>query len=326
MLKYILRRLILAIPVLFGVSIVSFLIIAAAPGDFLDILRLNPSVSEDTIKTLERQFGLDKSPIIQYFLWLKEIFKGNFGYSFQYRRPVFELIWGRLGATLLLTITTMIFQWTIGIALGIFSALRKYSFADQFLTVVAFIGISIPNFFFALLFLYFAAKTGWFPIGGIISNDFDKMNFFQKILDYLYHVFGPMLTLGTAGLAGIMRQMRGQMLDQMSQDFVMFARAKGMPEKIVIYKHTLRNAINPLITMFGYQISGLLGGAVLTERVFGWPGMGTLIIQALTAQDLYLVMASLLLGSLMLIIGNLIADILLAWADPRIRFRFTGGQ
>ncbi len=326
MLKYILRRLILAIPVLFGVSIVSFLIIAAAPGDFLDILRLNPSVSEDTIKTLERQFGLDKSPIIQYFLWLKEIFKGNFGYSFQYRRPVFELIWRRLGATLLLTITTMIFQWTIGIALGIFSALRKYSFADQFLTVVAFIGISIPNFFFALLFLYFAAKTGWFPIGGIISNDFDKMNFFQKILDYLYHVFGPMLTLGTAGLAGIMRQMRGQMLDQMSQDFVMFARAKGMPEKIVIYKHTLRNAINPLITMFGYQISGLLGGAVLTERVFGWPGMGTLIIQALTAQDLYLVMASLLLGSLMLIIGNLIADILLAWADPRIRFRFTGGQ
>jgi len=320
--KYIVRRLILAIPVLFGVSIISFIIISAAPGDFLDVLRMNPAVGEATIKALERQFGLDKSPIVQYFLWLKEVLKGNFGYSFQFRRPVFELIWGRLGATLLLTITTMIFQWTIGVALGIFSALKRYTWTDQVLTVIAFIGISIPNFFFALLFLYFAAKTGWFPIGGIISKNFDQMNAFQKFLDYLYHVFGPMLTLGTAGLAGIMRQMRGQMLDQMNQDFVMFARAKGMPEKVVIFKHTLRNAINPLVTMFGYQISSLLGGAVLTETVFGWPGMGRLIIQALLAQDLYLVMASLLLSSLMLIIGNLIADILLAWVDPRIRYRF----
>jgi len=320
--KYIIRRLILAIPVLFGVSIISFIIISAAPGDFLDVLRMNPAVGEATIKALERQFGLDKSPIVQYFLWLKEVLKRNFGYSFQFRRPVFELIWGRLGATLLLTITTMIFQWTIGVALGIFSALKRYTWTDQVLTVIAFIGISIPNFFFALLFLYFAAKTGWFPIGGIISKNFDQMNAFQKFLDYLYHVFGPMLTLGTAGLAGIMRQMRGQMLDQMNQDFVMFARAKGMPEKVVIFKHTLRNAINPLVTMFGYQISSLLGGAVLTETVFGWPGMGRLIIQALLAQDLYLVMASLLLSSLMLIIGNLIADILLAWVDPRIRYRF----
>lgn len=322
MIKYIVRRIILAVPVLFGVSIISFMIISAAPGDFLDVLRMNPAVGEETIKALERQFGLDKSPVVQYFLWLKEVLKGNFGYSFQFRRPVFELIWGRLGATLLLTITTMIFQWTIGVALGIFSALKRYTLADQILTVIAFIGISIPNFFFALLFLYFAAKTGWFPIGGIISKNFDQMNAFQKFFDYLYHVFGPMLTLGTAGLAGIMRQMRGQMLDQMNQDFVMFARAKGMPEKVVIFKHTLRNAINPLVTMFGYQISGLLGGAVLTETVFGWPGMGRLIIQALLAQDLYLVMASLLLSSLMLIIGNLVADILLAWVDPRIRYRF----
>jgi len=320
--KYIIRRLILAVPVLFGVSIISFMIISAAPGDFLDVLRMNPAVGEETIKSLEKQFGLDKNPVVQYFLWLKEVLKGNFGYSFQYRRPVFEIIWSRLGATLLLTITTMIFQWFIGVGLGIFSALKRYSLADQILTVIAFIGISIPNFFFALLFLYFAAKTGWFPIGGIISKNFDQMNVFQKFLDYLYHVFGPMLTLGTAGLAGVMRQMRGQMLDQMNQDFVMFARAKGMPEKVVIFKHTLRNAINPLVTMFGYQISGLLGGAVLTETVFGWPGMGRLIIQALLAQDLYLVMASLLLSSLMLIIGNLVADILLAWVDPRIRFRF----
>lgn len=323
LLKYVVRRLILAIPVLLGVSFLSFMVIAAAPGDFLDQYRLNPSISPQTIERLERQYGLDKPWYIQYFVWLKEVVKGNFGYSFQYHRPVFEIIWRRLGATLLLSVTTMIFVWSIAPAMGIYAALHQYSLLDETFSVIAFIGISIPNFFFALLFLYFAARTGWFPIGGIISLNFDDLSWWRKILDYLWHVVGPVLTLGTAGLAGIMRQMRGQLLDQLRQDYVMFAYAKGMPENNVIYKHALRNAINPIITIFGYNISGLLGGAVLTETVFGWPGMGRLVIEALQSQDLFLVMASLLLSSVMLILGNLIADILLAWADPRVRLRFS---
>jgi peptide/nickel transport system permease protein len=260
---------------------------------------------------------------VQYFKWLGNVLTGNFGYSFSYRIPVFELVWRRLGATLLLSISTLIFTWGIGIPLGIYSALHQYSPSDQAFSFLAFIGISIPNFFFALLWLFMAAKTGWFPIGGIISQNFNDMNVIGKIGDYLWHVVGPMVTLGTSGLAGLMRQMRGQLLDQLRQDYVLFARAKGMPEKNVIYKHAVRNAINPIVTMFGYALSGLLGGAVLTETVFGWPGMGRLIIEALNAQDLFLVMATLLLSAVLLVIGNLLADLLLAWVDPRIRYRLS---
>ncbi|HAA86534.1 MAG TPA: ABC transporter substrate-binding protein [Kosmotogaceae bacterium] len=322
MLRYIARRLILAIPVLFGISILAFMIISLAPGDFIDNFRMNPSISREKIESLEREFGFDKPVIVQYFLWLGQVLRGNFGYSFSYHVPVFSLIWGRLGATLLLSITALIFSWGIAIPLGIYSALHQYSFSDQAFSFIAFIGISIPNFFFALLWLFMAARTGWFPIGGIISLDFHELSFFGKIGDYLWHVVGPMVTLGTAGLAGLMRQMRGQLLDQLRQDYVLFARAKGMPEKVVIYKHALRNAINPIVTFFGFALSGLLGGAVLTETVFNWPGMGRLVIDALQQQDLFLVMASLLLSSLLLIVGNLSADLLLAWVDPRIRYRF----
>lgn len=321
MLKYIVRRLILAIPVLLGVSVLAFLVISAAPGDFLDQYRLSPSISPEQIKVLERQFGFDKPIYVQYFKWLWEVLHGNFGYSFEYHVPVFNLIWRRLGATLLLSIFTMIFTWGIAIPLGIYAALHQYSPSDQGLSVFAFIGLSIPNFFFALLWLFMSAKTGWFPIGGIISLNHDELSMIGKIGDYLWHVVGPVVTLGTAGLAGQMRQMRGQLLDQLNQDYVIFARAKGMPEHNVIYTHAVRNAINPLITMFGYALSALLGGAVLTETVFGWPGMGRLVIEALTSQDLFLVMASLLLASIMLVLGNLSADLLLAWVDPRIRYR-----
>ena len=322
MFKYILRRLIMSIPVLLGVSILSFLIIQAAPGDFLDQFRMNPSFSAESIERLEREFGLNENFVVQYGKWLGQVLKGNWGYSFQYHQPVFEIIWSRLAATLLLSITTLLISWAIGISVGIFAAMRQYKPGDQIASVVAFIGLSIPNFFFALLFLYFAAQTGWFPIGGIMSIDSNDFGFWQKIGDYLWHVTGPAITLGFAALAGVMRQMRGQFLDQLNLDYVEFARAKGMPRKVVVYRHALRNAINPLITMFGYSLSMLLGGAVLTETVFSWPGMGKLTIEALRAQDLYLVMATLLLSSLMLIIGNLIADILLAAVDPRVRKRF----
>jgi peptide/nickel transport system permease protein len=314
--------LILSIPVLLGVSILSFLIISAAPGDFLDAFRLNPAISPSTVHRLEHEFGFDKDPFTQYFIWLMQVLKGNWGYSFQFMQPVFNLIWQRLGATLLLSISSLIFSWAIGIPLGIYAALKQYSIRDQLSSVVAFIGLSIPNFFFALLFLYFASRTKVFPIGGMLSVNSSEMNSWQLIGDYLWHVAGPAITLGFSGLAGIMRQMRGQFLDQLHMDYVEFAKAKGMPRKVVFYKHALRNAINPIVTIFGYSLSGLLGGAVLTETVFGWPGMGRLVIQALTAQDLYLVMASLMVSSIMLIIGNLIADVLLAAVDPRIRYRF----
>jgi peptide/nickel transport system permease protein len=306
-----------------GVSIVAFLVISLAPGDFLDTYRLSPSISKEQIDNLEKQFGLDKEPVVQYFIWLKNIVQGDWGYSFTYKVPVWNILFRRLEATLLLSITTFIFTWGIGIPLGIVSALKQYTFTDQALSVFGFIGISIPNFFFALLWLFMSASTGIFPIGGIISNNFDSLNWFQQMGDYFWHVIGPMVTLGTSGLAGTMRIMRGQLLDELNKDYVEFARAKGMPNRVVIYKHAMRNAINPVVTSLGFSISGLLGGAVLTERVFSWPGMGSLIIEALTQQDIFLVMANLMLSALLLVFGNLIADILLAAVDPRVRLRLS---
>ncbi len=322
MLKYVLRRLMLSIPVLFGVSILSFIIIQAAPGDFLDQFRMNPAFSAERVDAMVQEFGFDKPIVVQYFNWLFQVLKGNWGLSFQYHQPVFNLIWQRLNSTLFLSLSTLLISWGIGIPLGIYAALRQYRAGDQIASVVAFIGLSIPNFFFGLLFLFMSAKTGWFPIGGMQSLNHADLGFFGQMGDYLKHVIGPAVTLGFSGMAGIMRQMRGQFLDQLSQDYVEFARAKGMPRKIVVYKHALRNAINPIVTMFGFVLSGLLGGAVITEQVFNWPGMGKLIIEALKAQDIFLVMASLLLSSLLLIIGNLIADLLLAAVDPRIRLRY----
>jgi len=292
-----------------------------APGDYLDTFRMDPAFTKESIERLTKEFGLDKSPVEQYINWLSQVIKGNWGYSFQYHQPVFNLIWQRLGSTLFLSISAMIISWGIGIPLGIYAAMHQYKAGDQVSSLIAFIGISVPSFFFALLFLYMSSKTGWFPIGGMTAPTHGNMSFMGQMGDYLYHVIGPAVTLGFGALAGVMRQMRGQFLDQLRLDYVEFARAKGMPRKIVVYKHALRNAINPIITMFGFTLSGLLGGAVLTESVFGWPGMGKLMIEALKAQDLYLVMASLLLSSLMLILGNLTADLLLAAVDPRIRLR-----
>jgi len=320
LLKYIARRLIVAIPELILISIMIFTIMYAAPGDFLDQYRIDPSVSPELLKALEREYGLDKSPVIQYLSWLKGLFKGSFGYSFTYRRPVSELIWERVAATLILSSISLAVSWILGILLGIFSALKKYSFADKLLTTIAFGFIAIPSFFLGLLLLYFAAKTGWFPVSGMKSVQYASFTTWQRFKDISWHLILPATALGLGSFAGLMRYMRGSLLDVLNEDYVVFARAKGMPERVVIYKHALRNAINPMITFLGYSISGLLGGALFIENVFGWPGMGRLIYQALLQQDMYLVMASGLISALMLVAGNLIADILLALVDPRVRF------
>lgn len=323
MLKYIVRRLVLSIPVLLGVSILAFMIIAAAPGDFLDVYRINPSVSREQVTNLEKQFGLDKDPFTQYFIWLGNIVKGDWGYSFTYKVPVWNILLRRLEATLLLSVTTFIFTWGIGIPLGIYTALHQYTVADQALSVFGFTGISIPSFFFALLWLFMSANTGWFPVGGINANDFATFPWYKQLLDYFWHVVGPVVTLGLSSLAGTMRIMRGQLLDELNKEYVEFARAKGMPKSVVIYKHAMRNAINPIVTSLGFSISSLLGGAVLTETVFAWPGMGRLIIEALQQQDQFLVMANLMLSALLLVVGNLFADVLLAAVDPRVRLRLS---
>ncbi|MDK2923902.1 MAG: peptide/nickel transport system permease protein [Pseudothermotoga sp.] len=319
MLKYIARRLIIAIPELLIISFMVFMIMEAAPGDFLDQYKLDPSMSKETLEAMRKELGLDQHPLVRYFKWLSGAVRGNFGYSFYYRRPVSKLIWERVAATLTLSLTSLAGSWILGVALGTFAALKKYSLADKILTVFAFSFIAVPSFFLGLLLLYLAARTGWFPIGGMISIDHNTMTTWQRFKDLLWHMTLPATALTLGSMAGLMRYMRGSLLDVLNEDYVTFARAKGMPERIVVFKHAMRNAINPMITFLGFSISGILGGALFIENIFAWPGMGRLIYQALIQKDLYLVITSGLMSAVLLVVGNLVADILLALVDPRVR-------
>ena len=317
---YILRRLLHMIPLLLGITFFSFMIISLAPGDFLTTMTQNPQISADTIEALRAKYGLDKPWYIQYVIWLWNALHLDFGYSFANQVPVFTLIGERLINTLLLALSAALFAWGLSIPLGIISAVRQNTWIDRSSSFVAFFGLSIPEVFFALLMVFFAAKTGWFPIGGMKSIDFEYLSPLGQLWDLVYHLILPTIVLGSVSMAGRMRQMRANLLDTLLMDYIQTARAKGLSERAVIFKHALRNAINPLITLFGFTLASLLSGAFLVEVVMSWPGLGRLTLDALFTRDLYLVMGSLVMASVMLIIGNLVADIMLALNDPRIKY------
>jgi peptide/nickel transport system permease protein len=318
---FLLRRLVTLIPLLMGVTLIAFLLIYLAPGDFLSQMGENPMITQETLDAMRRSFGLDQPWYVQYVLWLKNVFLHlDFGQSFAYRQPVFDVIMPRLGNTLLLASAAAVVAWGLAIPLGIISAVRQYSWIDKSVSFVSFLGLSIPEIFFALLMMYMAAKTGWFPVGGMRSLDYNDLQFGSQILDVLHHLALPALVLGTVPLAGRMRQMRANLLDVLRLDYVTTARAKGLDERVVIGKHAVRNAINPLITLFGFTLGSLVSGSFVAETIFSWPGLGNVTLEALNAQDQYLVMGSVLMASAVLIAGNLVADVLLAIADPRIKY------
>lgn len=317
-LKYILKRIIQTIPLLIIVSLISFFIIRLSPVDPLAELKLNPSVSPATVEKEKQRLGLDKPIIIQYGKWAYSFVRGDLGVT-STGEKVSQKLKERIPNTLLLTSIVIFLTWIVGVPLGIIAAINWKTPFDRLLTVLTSIGMAIPSFFFAVLLLIFAVKTGWFPIGGLTSPSFSEMTFGAKFLDITHHLILPVLVLFTISLAGLQRQMRANMLDVLDSDYVKFARAKGLPEFTVIYKHALRNAINPMITLLGFEFAGLLSGAALTEYVFQYPGLGRLILEAVMKSDINLVMASLMMGAVMLVLGNLIADILLIITDPRIR-------
>ncbi len=319
--KYILKRILQTIPLLLIVSIVSFALIRLSPVDPLAELRLNPSISQETLERERARLGLDKNIAVQYGLWAKSFIKGDLGITSN-GESVAQKLKERIPNTLLLTSIVIFLTWLVGVPLGIIAAVKWKSPLDRILTVLTSIGMAIPSFFFAVLLLIFAVKTGWFPIGGLTSSNFLEMTLPQKILDITKHLILPVTVLFTVSLAGLQRQMRANLLDVMDSDYVKFARAKGISEFKVIFKHALRNAVNPMITLLGFEFAGLLSGAALTEYVFQYPGLGRLILEAVMKSDINLVMASLMMGAIMLILGNLIADLLLIFTDPRIR---TGG-
>ena len=316
--KYILKRILQVIPLLILVSLISFFIIRLSPVDPLAELRLNPSISQETLSKEMKRLKLDKPIYIQYASWAKSFVQGDLGYT-SAGEKVSTKLKERSPNTLLLTSIVIFMTWIVGIPLGILAAIKKETAFDRILTVISSVGMAIPSFFFAILMLIFAVKTGWFPVGGLTSYDFNEMSFCGKVMDLSKHLFLPVIVLFTISLSGLQRQMRANMLEVLDSDYVKFARAKGLSENKVIFKHALRNAINPMITLLGFEFAGLLSGAALTEYVFQFPGLGRLILEAVMKSDINLVMASLMMGTIMLILGNLIADILLMIADPRIR-------
>lgn len=303
------------------------------PIDPLASLRNNPQISRAALESETRRLGLDKPMVVQYWLWLRNLLNFNFkalreGHFWEIYQPnlgktftgddVFSLLMTRAANTFWLNVLSMLITWLIALPMGIYAALHWRSYTDRFLTLLSSIGMALPSFVVALLAAVFAVKTGWFPLGGITSDDFSLMNPAQQMIDIIRHLALPVFAITIGGIAGLQRQMRGNLLDVLEAEYVRTARAKGLPENKVIYAHAVRTAVNPLITLLGYEFSALLSGSVLIETVLGFPGLGALIYRAVQETDTNLVMASLVMSAVMLVVGNLFADILLKFVDPRI--------
>lgn len=317
--KYIRKRLIQSIPIIFGITILTYFIMKLAPGGPLANM-VNPRTSVESIKKAKEAMGLNKPIIIQYFNWLVELLHGNFGYSTFSGQPVLKIILDRLPATLLLTCTAFIFSFVVGIPLGVYSATHKYSAGDYGLTIFSFIGISIPSFFFGMSLIYiFAIKLNWFPTSGFGNARFSGTHW-EMFVDKLRYLVMPALAMSLANIATVMRFTRSSMVETLNQDYIRTARAKGLGEKVVIYKHALKNSMIPVITIFGLSIPNLFGGAYIIEKVFGWPGMGQLGVEAIGNRDYAVLMGLTLFTAVLVLAGNLISDILYSFVDPRIRY------
>lgn len=319
MVEYILRRLIGIIPVLFGITLISFAIIHIAPGTPLG-MTLNPKISPKVIEEMEKNYDLDKPILVQYVLWIKKLFTGRL-YSFKDGRPVLEKILERLPATILLNIVATVIIFSIAIPLGVFSATHKNSFLDNFTTVFAYIGISTPGFWLAYLLILGVVKGFGLPVLGIRTFSLGEVSFGTEIFDRIWHLTLPAFILAIGGIASLSRYMRGSFLEVMHQDYIRTAMAKGLRNVDVYYRHGLKNALLPLVTIFGFYIPTLISGSFIIETVFAWPGIGRLAVQALLARDYPVVMTITTISAFMVLIGNLLADILYAVVDPRIRFK-----
>jgi len=317
---YVLRRLLQLVPLLLGVSALTFLLLQLAPGDFLATMAENPQISAEALEQMRRNFGLDRPWYIQYVLYVRNIFLHlDFGQSFSYHQPVFAVLRHGLANTLLLAGAAAAVTWGLAVPLGVIAAVRQHTWVDRGLSVAAVVWLSIPEVLSGLVLLFLAARTGWLPVGGMHDIDYESMSPVGRVVDVLRHLALPALVVGLVPLASRMRQMRANLLDVLRLDFVTTARAKGLGEGAVVGRHAVRNALNPLITLFGFTLGSLLSGSFVAETIFNWPGLGTLTLEAIQRQDPYLVMGAALMASTVLVLGNLVADLLLAVADPRIR-------
>ncbi|HUA35485.1 MAG TPA: ABC transporter permease [Candidatus Binataceae bacterium] len=326
--RFLIRRLLNMIPLMLGITFISFCAMSLVPGDFVSNLKMNPKITPEVIHQLQVQFGLDKPLLVRYGKWLWGVMHLDLGYSLQYRVSVTSLIAARAFNTVILALASMVFSWVLAVPIGIIVAVRQNSIWDRVLSFFAFLGMSIPNFFLAFLMVDLAMHLGkpWLPPGGTFSVDYDQLDFVNRVADRINHLILPVFVLGVSGMAGLMRLMRSQILEIKNSEFVRTARAKGLSERIVIYKHVLRNALNPFVTMAGYSLGDLLGGAALVEAVMNLQGLGLLLLNAVRSLDIYLVMGSVLIGTVLLLVGNLLADIALVAVDPRVDFSSVASE
>ncbi len=324
MLRYLVKRLLQAIPLLLGIVTITFVMIRLAPGDPMDIYveptrqrQLDPEV----IELIRQKYGLDEPMYVQYVKWIANVAKGDFGESFRYRRPVNRLLAEAIPYTLQLTVLALLFDALIGIALGILSAVKQYSLLDKTVTVGSLVVYAIPGFWLALmLVLVFSVQLGWFPTSQTRSMDYEFFSLGGKIADRLWHLALPVFVMGVASAAGTARYMRNRLLEVLSEEYVVAARARGFRERTVIVKHALRNALIPIVTIYGLSLPFLLGGATIIETIFAWPGMGKLTVEAVGGRDYPLIMATTTIAAALTVIGNLLADITYAAVDPRVSY------
>ncbi len=322
MLNYIVKRLLALIPVFLGITLISFFVIHLSPGKPTDMqTSMNPKVSYEARARLEKLYGLDRPVYIQYLSWLRRFATFDFGKSYVDDRPVSEKIAERIPVTLLINVLSLAMILAIGIPIGILSALRRGTLPDRLTTILVFIGFSTPEFWVALLLMsLFGISLGILPISGLKSLDFEYLSIAGKVLDIAKHLILPVCISAFGSLAGISRYMRSSMIGIIHQDYISAARAKGLDEKSVIYKHALKNAMLPIITVLGLSVPGLIGGSVIFESIFAIPGMGRLFYTSVMSRDYPTIMGVLAIGAMLTLIGNLIADIAYYYADPRISF------
>jgi peptide/nickel transport system permease protein len=327
MLRFLLKRLLSLIVTLFAVSVVAFAIIQLPPGDFLTSYMTNlaadgQNTSQALVDKLRENYGLDQSVFVQYGKWMNNILtKGDFGQSFEWNRPVEEVVGSRMGMTIVLAVVTLMLTWIIALPIGVYSAVKQYSTGDYFATILGFIGVAVPDFLISLVLMYIAFKYFNQSVGGLFSQDYENAEWSgSKVLDLLAHLWIPVIIIGLSGTATLIRVMRANLLDELHKPYVITARARGLPEWKVIMKYPVRVALNPFISTVGWVLPGLVSGSIIVAVVLSLPTAGPLLLKSLLTQDMYLAGAFILLLSVLTMFGTLVSDILLALVDPRIRY------
>ncbi|GMT42155.1 MAG: peptide ABC transporter permease [bacterium] len=323
MLNYLIRRLLMMVPLMFGITIITFAVIHLAPGEPIDSMTdLNPKISAQAKQKMRQMYNLDKPLHVQYFLWIKRLLVLDFGRSFSTdNRPVIDKILERIPITLTINVISLVIMFMLALPIGVWSATHPYSFFDKSTTLFVFIGFSTPGFWLALLLMIlFGVQLGWLPISGIRSLNHELLSPWGKMADYARHLTMPILLSSLTSLAFLSRIARQNMLEVIRQDYIITARAKGLPESAVVYKHALKNALLPVVTIIGFSIPGLIGGSVIFETIFSIPGIGQLFFESVMSRDYPLVMGNLVIVALLTLVGNLVADIAYGVVDPRIRY------